>query len=122
MIDITSQKAVGKTNYKKAWMFIVRKKRKSPTYYGKVRAFTGYQNLATLKVDGPETIKIDLDVKKGDLYLAIIQDKTLQILAHGSIKETKTIQLKAGWARLRFIGQKASANFQVDLKKEGQLL
>lgn len=122
MIDITSQKAVGKTNYKKAWMFIVRKKRNSPTYYGKVRTFTGYQNLATLKVDGPETIKIDLDVKKGDLYLAIIQDKTLQILAHGSIKETKTIQLKAGWARLRFIGQKASANFQVELKKEGQLL
>lgn len=122
MIDITSQKAVGKTNYKKAWMFIVRKNRKIPLYYGKIRGFTGYQNITSFNVEGPQTIRIDLDVKKGDLYLAIIQDKTLQILSHGSIKETKTIQLKAGWTRLRFIGQKASANFQVELKKEGQLL
>lgn len=118
MIDVTSQKAVSKTNFKKAWMFISRKKRNKPIYFGKVRGFTGYQNIAIYKTDGTETLEIKLDVIKGDLYLAIIQDNTLEILAHGSTEETKEIHFKKGWVRLRFIGQKASANFQIERKKK----
>ncbi|MFO7969102.1 MAG: hypothetical protein ACQERX_04580 [Bacillota bacterium] len=113
MIDKLSKKAKSMLNYKKALVFIVRKKLSKKTYHGKIRSFSGYQNLFFFKAKAKEKIDLEFTVKKGYACLVLIQKDMFFIVTEESCDKKVTLPVKKGWARLRLIGDKTSVDFVI---------
>ena len=118
MIDKFSAKAKSIINYKRALVFIVRKKFKTKTYQGKIKRFSGYQNLFFFKAKGKDKIDLDFIVDKGYACLTVIQKKTMHIITEESCNKQIVLPIKKGWARFRLIGDKTNVNFLITRLKE----
>lgn len=112
-MDLSHPKVMSKINSKKALLFIVHRKLKDKKITGKVKKFTGFQNIGLMKVDDLQNISIKLEIHEGQAALVAIQKKQLKILAENQVDCHETLPFSKGWIRLRLIGDHATLNFEV---------
>ena len=80
---------------------------------GRVKKFTGYQNLGMIRVIDLQNLNVKLDIHEGQAALVAIQKKQLKILAENQTDSHITLPFSKGWARLRIIGDHASLTFEI---------
>ena len=105
------QKAVSKVNRKKALVSITRKKLFKPIYKGRLKAFTGYQTLATFKTGEVEYLTLDVTLSKGEVILGIVQGNLFHTLCEGTCQKEIELPVQKGFARLRIIGKDANLTY-----------
>ncbi len=105
------QKAVSRINQKKALVSITRKKLFRPVYKGRLKAFTGYQTLATFKTDAVEYLTLEMTLKKGEAILGVVQGDTFHTLCEGTCQKEIELPVQKGFARLRIIGSNADLTY-----------
>lgn len=113
MMDLSHPKVLSKLNTKKALMFVVHRRLKEKKIIGKIKKFTGYQNIGMIKINDLQNLHIKLEVKEGQVALVAIQKKQLKILAENQVDCHITLPFSKGWARLRLIGDHASLDFEI---------
>ncbi|QWB99984.1 hypothetical protein KHQ88_07555 [Mycoplasmatota bacterium] len=117
MPNIESDKAISKFNYKKALVFIARKKLFKPIFFGKTKSFTGYQTIGYFKANGQVTINVSFKISKGDAYLVIVQKRNLYKVSNTTSNREYTFHLEDGKAKFRLIANKANIEYQIQVKK-----
>lgn len=113
MMDLSNPKVMSKLNTKKALMFVVHRKLKEKKIIGKIKKFTGYQNIGMMKINDLQNLYIKIEVHHGQVALVAIQKKQLKILAENQIDSHVTLPFSKGWVRLRLIGDHTSLNFEI---------
>lgn len=113
MMDLSHPKVISRINSKKALVFVVYRKLKEKKIIGKIKKFTGYQNVGMMRVDDLQNLSIKFDVTEGQSALVAIQKKQLKILAESQSECHMTLPFSKGWVRLRLIGDHASLNFEI---------
>jgi hypothetical protein len=113
MMDLSNPKVMSKLNTKKALMFVVHRKLKEKKIFGKIKKFTGYQNIGMIKINDLQNLHIKIEVYDGRVALVAIQKKQLKILAENQIDSHVTLPFSKGWVRLRLIGDHTSLNFEI---------
>jgi hypothetical protein len=112
-MDLSHPNVMSRMNRKKALVFIVKRKLKEKKMLGRVKKFTGYQNLGMIRVIDLQNLNVKLDIHEGQAALVAIQKKQLKILAENQTDCHITLPFSKGWARLRIIGDHASLNFEI---------
>lgn len=113
MMDLSHPKVMSRINQKKALMFIVHRKIKEKSIFGRIKKFTGYQNLGMIRIDDLQNMSVKLDIHEGKAALVAIQKKQLKILAENQTACHITLPFSKGWVRLRIIGDHASLTFEI---------
>lgn len=112
-MDLSSQKVMSKINYKKALVFIVTRKLREKSYKGRIKKFSGYANIARLKIDDLQNLYIDFKVLEGSAALIAIQKDEMKILTREDMQTYMTLPFKKGYIRLRLIGDHTDLNFTI---------
>jgi hypothetical protein len=112
-MDLSHPNVMSRMNRKKALVFIVKRKLKEKKMLGRVKKFTGYQNLGMIRVNDLQNLNVKLDIHEGQAALVVIQKKQLKILAENQTDCHITLPFSKGWARLRIIGDHASLTFEI---------
>jgi hypothetical protein len=112
-MDLSHPNVMSRMNRKKALVFIVKRKLKEKKMLGRVKKFTGYQNLGMIRVIDLQNLNVKLDIHEGQAALVAIQKKQLKILAENQTDSHITLPFSKGWARLRIIGDHASLTFEI---------
>lgn len=112
-MELVEKKVLSKINYKKALIFIVTRKLRDKSYKGKIKKFTGYANVALLKVEDLQNLYVDFKITNGEAALIAIQNDEMKILAQENIETHLTLPFKKGHVRLRLIGEQTDLNFLI---------
>lgn len=112
-MDLAHPNVMSRVNQKKALVFVIHKKLKEKKILGRIKKFTGYQNLGMIRVDDLQNLNVKLDIHEGQAALVAIQKKQLKILAENQVDCHITLPFSKGWARLRIIGEHTSLNFEI---------
>ena len=112
-MDLSHPNVMSRINRKKALVFFVRRKLKEKKMLGRVKKFTGYQNLGMIRVNDLQNLNVKLDIHEGQAALVAIRKKQLKILAENQTDCHITLPFSKGWARLRIIGDHASLTFEI---------
>jgi hypothetical protein len=115
-MDLSYPNVMSRINRKKALVFIVQRKLKEKKIIGRVKKFTGYQNIGMIRVNDLQNLYVKLDIHEGQAALVAIQKKQLKILAENQVDCHVTLPFSKGWARLRIIGDHASLTFEIKKK------
>ncbi|BCR35771.1 hypothetical protein [Mariniplasma anaerobium] len=112
-MDFQEKKVLSKINYKKALVFMVTRKLRDKSYKGKIKKFTGFANVALLKVEDLQNLYIDFKITNGQAALIAIQKDEMKILAQENLEKHITLPFKKGFVRLRLIGEQTDLNFLI---------
>jgi hypothetical protein len=112
-MDLEDKRVLSKINYKKALVFIVTRKIRDKSYKGRIKKFTGYANIAKLKVDDLQNLYIDFKITNGNATLIAIQNDEIKVLANENIEKHITLPFKKGFIRLRLIAEHSDLNFLI---------
>lgn len=112
-MNLNHPKVLSKINTKKALMFVIYRKLIDKKIIGKIKKFTGYQNIGMIKIENLQNLHIKLEVHEGQFVLVAIQKRQLKILAENQMDSPVTLPFSKGWARLRLIGDHTSLNFEI---------
>jgi hypothetical protein len=92
---------------------MITRKFRDKSYKGKIRKFTGYANVALLKVEDSQNLYIDFKITSGEAALIAIQKDEMKILTQDNIDQHITLPFKKGYIRLRLIGDSTDLNFLI---------
>lgn len=112
-MDFEDKKVFSKVNYKKAFIFMVTRKFRDKSYKGRIKKFTGYANIALLKVEDFQNLYIDFQITNGKAALVAIQKDEMKILTQENMDTHVTLPFKKGLIRLRLIGEQADLSFSI---------
>lgn len=110
-MDLSSKKVMSKINYKKALVFIVTRKLREKSYKGRIKKFSGYANIARLKIEEMQNLYIEFNILEGHATLIAIQKDEMKILTDVNMQGHLTLPFKKGYTRLRLIGEHADLKF-----------
>jgi hypothetical protein len=112
-MNYDDQKVLSKINYKKALVFIVTRKLRDKSYKGKIRKFSGYANIALLKVEDLQNLYVDFKITNGKAALIAIQNGIMRPIADQNIESYITLPFKKGYVRLRLVGEQTDLTFSI---------
>lgn len=112
-MDLDHKKVLSKINYKKALIFIVTRKLRDKSYKGRIKKFTGYANIARIKVEDLQNLYIDFNIIKGKAALLAIQNDVIQPITEQNMDSYITLPFKKGYIRLRLVGEQTDLTFVI---------
>jgi hypothetical protein len=112
-MDFKDEKVLSKVNYKKALVFMVTRKFRDKSYKGRIKKFTGFANVALIKVEDMQNLYINFNVTSGNAALIAIQKNEMKVLAQENMDAYLTLPFKKGFVRLRLIGEQTDLNFVI---------